>query len=181
MILVTVGTEQFLFNRLMQWLDRAIAQKLIQPEQEEIVIQYGSCTLVPQGVKGYSVLKETEFLSLVEQARIIVAHCGEGTLDLLANITKPFILIPRTSKFQEHVDDHQLELAEQLAKLGIPIANSLEDLVDFIASPQTANISISPTQSYAQASFLLEEQFETDAILKDLTEEMVSDFVPVFA
>ena len=91
MILVTVGTEKFPFNRLMKWIDNLIEHKLIDTSKEEIIIQYGSCTIVPKGVQNYSVLKETDFSNLVEQARIIIAHCGEGTIDLLASLNKPFI------------------------------------------------------------------------------------------
>lgn len=181
MILITVGTEKFPLNRLMSWIENLIEQNFLQPEQEEIVIQYGSCTIVPDKVKGYSLLDSGEFESLVEKARLIIAHCGEGTIDLLANLTKPFILVPRNSEFQEHVDDHQLELAEQLAQQGIPIANSPEDLVDFLASPQAATINVSPARYYAKASLLLEAEFETSAVLEDLTQELIGDFVTAFA
>ena len=51
MILVTVGTERFPFNRLMEWIDSLIQQNLVQPDREEIIIQYGSCTITPQGTK----------------------------------------------------------------------------------------------------------------------------------
>ena len=181
MILVTVGTEKFPLNRLMSWIEKLIEQNLLQPEREEIVIQYGSCTIVPNKVKGYSLLDACEFERLVDKARLIIAHCGEGTIDLLAKISKPFILVPRSSQFKEHVDDHQIELAEQLAQQGIPIANSSEDLAEFLASPQAAKINFFPAQYYTQASFLLEEEFETKAVLEDLTEELVGDFYPAFA
>ena len=173
MILITVGTEKFPFNRLMKWIDNLITQNLIQPEKEEIVIQYGSCTIVPNDIKSYSVLKETDFLSSIEKARIIIAHCGEGTIDLLALINKPFILVPRSHDFQEHVDDHQVELAQQLAKQGIPIANSQEDLVNFLAKPFVAKFPVTPAKYYAQASLLLEEEFETDLVREQLTSELI--------
>lgn len=174
MILVTVGTEKFPFNRLMQWIDNLITQKLIQPEQEEIVIQYGSCTFVPNNVEGYSVLKQTEFLSLVEKARIIVAHCGEGTLDFLARIDKPFILVPRNKK--EHVDDHQVELARALKKQGIPIANSQADLLNFLEKPFVAKFPVTPSQYYTQVSLLLEDEFETDLVREELTKELIDSW-----
>lgn len=183
MILITVGTEKFPFNRLMEWIDNLIKQRLIQPEQEEIVIQYGSCTVVPNNVTGYSVLKETDFLSLVEQARMIIAHCGEGSLDLLGLINKPFILVPRSYNFREHVDNHQVELAQQLAKLGVPIANNQEDLADFLAQPFVAKLPVTPAQYYAQASLLLEDKFETDLVREELSDELIGtlDFLPVYA
>jgi UDP-N-acetylglucosamine transferase subunit ALG13 len=45
MILVTVGTEKFAFDRLMQWVDRLIEEGFI-PAEEEVIVQYGSCTIV---------------------------------------------------------------------------------------------------------------------------------------
>ena len=54
MILVTVGTEKFAFNRLMQWIENLIEQNFINLEQEEVVIQYGSCTILPKGAKSYA-------------------------------------------------------------------------------------------------------------------------------
>ena len=183
MILITVGTEKFPFNRLMEWIDNLIDRNLIQPEQEEIVVQYGSCTFVPDRIKGYSVLQQTDFLSLVQQARIIIAHCGEGTLDFLALVDKPFILVPRSNTFEEHVDDHQVELARQLAKQGIPIANSQDDLVNFLANPFVARFPVTPSQYYARVSLLLEDEFETDLVREELTSELVGSWesIPVLA
>lgn len=176
MILVTVGTERFSFNRLMEWIDSLIQQNLIQPEQEEIIIQYGSCSITPQGTNNFSVLPSEEFNQIVSQARLIIAHCGEGTIDLLSKITKPFVLVPRSSKYQEHVDNHQIELAEALADQGVPIAHSSQDLLDFITNPQLVKIRHCPTEYYEQASCLLEEQFENEIVLKELTEELIGDF-----
>ncbi|GAB4533583.1 MAG: hypothetical protein Tsb0014_19100 [Pleurocapsa sp.] len=183
MILITVGTEKYPFNRLMQWIDNLISQNIIHPEKEEIVIQYGSCTIVPDRVKGHAVLKETDFLKLVEKSRLIIAHCGEGTIDLLALINKPFILVPRSYDFQEHVDDHQVELAQQLAKQGIPIANCQEDLASFLAAPILAEFPVTPAKYYTQASLLLEEEFETDLVREELTQELIGslDLVAAFA
>ena len=169
LILVTVGTEKFPFNRLMQWIDRLIQQNLIQPNQEKIVIQYGSCTVTPQRTNNFSVLPSEEFEKIVAQARLIIAHCGEGTIDLLSNIKKPFVLVPRSGEYQEHVDDHQIELAEELSKQGVFIANCFEDLVDFIANPKLAPINHSPTEYYTQVSSLLERQFENEIFLEDLS------------
>ena len=181
MILVTVGTEKFSFNRLMQWIDNLIQQNLLDPQQEEIVIQYGSSNILPKGTNNYALLPQDKFRNFVSQARLIIAHCGEGTIDLLADYTKPFILVPRSEDFAEHVDNHQRELAEKLAEEGILIANSLEDLARFIASPVAVEIKQSPSSYYAKASFLLEAQFDTEEVLEDLTRDLIGDLIPSFA
>ncbi len=89
MILVTVGTEQFPFNRLMFWIEVLIQNEIIQ---EEVVVQYGNSTILPAGAKVYRFLKEEKFQDLIHQARIVIAHCGEGTLLLLDSLDKPYIL-----------------------------------------------------------------------------------------
>ncbi|MBD2355790.1 glucosyl transferase [Tolypothrix sp. FACHB-123] len=139
MIFVTVGTEQYPFNRLMNWIEVLLQTQLIE---EEIVVQYGSSNAVlPAGARVYRSVKEEQFQELIQQARIVIAHCGEGTLLLLDSLDKPYILVPRSQKFGEHVDDHQVELALALSQLNVPIAWSPGDLVRFIADPKQVSIA----------------------------------------
>ncbi len=134
MILVTVGTEQYPFNALMDWVDVLIRYGIIDIN-EEVIVQYGSSTKIPDGAKVYQCLPESVFQAVVEEARVIVAHCGEGTAMLLESLGKPFILVPRTRRFGEHVDDHQIEMAEVLEQQGVPVAWSVGDLARFLAAP----------------------------------------------
>jgi UDP-N-acetylglucosamine transferase subunit ALG13 len=138
MILVTVGTEKFPFNRLMRWLELLIQQGLL--EDEEVVVQYGTCTELPGGARVYRLLKEHDFQDLVRRARLVIAHCGEGTVLLLDGMETPFLLVPRSQRYQEHVDDHQVELAQALAPMGVPIGWGLGDLVRFLAHPTRVSI-----------------------------------------
>jgi UDP-N-acetylglucosamine transferase subunit ALG13 len=137
MILVTVGTEKFPFNRLMGWIEVLQRLDLIG---EEVVVQYGSCTVLPSGSKVYRVLRESEFHGLIASARIVIAHCGEGTVLLLDTLSTPYILVPRAQRFHEHVDDHQVELARALERFGVPIAWGPADLVRFMAQPGQTSI-----------------------------------------
>lgn len=129
MILVTVGTEQYPFDALMDWVNLLIKEGIID---EEVTIQYGSSTRLPDNVKVNKVIPEAIFKRTVEQANAIIAHCGEGSALLLEEFDKPYILVPRTVKFHEHVDDHQLEMAEDLENQGVAIARSPADLVKFL-------------------------------------------------
>lgn len=138
MILVTVGTEQYPFNRLMQWIEVLLQTELIQ---EEIVVQYGNSTILPAGARVYRFLKEEKFQDLINKARIVIAHCGEGTLLLLDSLDKPYILVSRSQQFQEHVDDHQVELALALSQINVPVAWCPGDLVRFIDNPRQVSVS----------------------------------------
>jgi anti-anti-sigma factor len=139
MILVTVGTEQYPFNALMDWVNVLIRYGLID-QNEEVVVQYGSSSHLPDQVKIVKRLPESEFKALLEQARLVISHCGEGSVMMLESLGKPYILVPRTQKFGEHVDNHQLEMADALEKQGIAIARSPGDLVRFLAAPKPSGL-----------------------------------------
>lgn len=138
MIFVTVGTEQYPFNRLMNWIETLLLHGFIQ---EEVIIQYGSCSSLPPGVKVYQSIKADRFSELITQARLVISHCGEGSILLLEEMGKPYILVPRSQRFKEHVDDHQVELANALAQAGATVAWSPGDLTRFLESPQSAPLS----------------------------------------
>lgn len=137
MILVTVGTEQYPFDRLMGWIELLQENDLID---EEVVVQYGSSTLLPSGSRVYRMVRESEFHRLISRARLVIAHCGEGTVLLLDAMSTPFILVPRSRRYREHVDDHQVELARGLESLGVPIGWGPADLVRFLAHPEKVSI-----------------------------------------
>lgn len=129
MILVTVGTEQYPFNALMDWICLLMKEGIIN---EEVTIQYGASTRLPDNVNVSKVMPEIQFKKSIEQASAVIAHCGEGTALLLEEFDKPYILVPRTAQFNEHVDDHQIEMADELENQGILIARSPADLVKFL-------------------------------------------------
>ena len=99
MILITAGTEKFPFNRMMRWVDQLIQDDLF--DEEEIVVQYGTCTFLPSGVKVYRLLKEQDFQDLVLRSRLVIAHCGEGMVLLLDGMETPFLLIPRSQRYHD--------------------------------------------------------------------------------
>ena len=57
---------------------------------------------------------ENEIIELCKNARIIVSHAGAGSILTVFYYMKPIIIIPRLKKLNEHIDDHQLELAKVL-------------------------------------------------------------------
>lgn len=165
MILVTVGTEGFPFDRLMTWISNLVKQDWMQ---EKVIVQYGSCIFVPSGVEAHKLLPAFEFQELVMSANLVIGHCGEGTLSLVEKIKVPYILVPRTAAFKEHVDNHQLELANELATTGVPIAFSLEELLAFVRNPRRVNFSVLSLSAMNQMCQSL-ELFSTQLSLTKLT------------
>ena len=138
MILVTVGTEKFQFDRLMVWISILRKQNWFK---EKIIIQYGNSMYCPEGIEAHKLLPAEAFQKLAMSANLVIGHCGEGTLLLAEKIKAPYILVPRMADLKEHVDNHQLELASQLVNTGVPIAFSLEGLLEFVRKPVRVDFS----------------------------------------
>lgn len=149
MLLVTVGTEQYHFNALMKWVDLLIREGLIDPD-EEVIVQYGSSSKLPDKVRIFKRLPESEFKALLEQARVVISHCGEGSVMLLESLGKPYVLVPRTRRFGEHVDDHQLEMADAMEKQDISVARSPGDLVRFLAVPKVSGLILNDEEKLCE-------------------------------
>lgn len=110
MIFVTVGTHYQGFERLIKKIDE-IAGKI----DEEVIAQVGSTKYKPKNITYFSFIEDEEkFLDIYKKARIIITHAGIGNLFKIYSFQKPVIIVPRLKKFNEHVDDHQLEIAEVL-------------------------------------------------------------------
>ena len=129
MIFLTVGTQYFGFERLVKEMDE-ISGKI----DEEVVAQIGSTKYKPKNMKYFTFIEEEEkILELYKKARIIISHAGAGTILTVLWYKKPAIIVPRLKEFNEHIDNHQLELAEVLKKEGKAIiVYNIENLNDAI-------------------------------------------------
>lgn len=72
MIFVTVGTHEQPFDRLIEYMD-----KLAATIEEDVVIQSGFSTYVPQNCTWKKLFSYTEMNTNVEQARVVITHGGE--------------------------------------------------------------------------------------------------------
>ena len=52
---------------------------------------------------------------------MIITHAGEGNIGLCKNLNKKMIVAPRRKEFEEHTNNHQLELAKivEEKKIGL--------------------------------------------------------------
>lgn len=126
MIYATVGTMFLDFRRLINALD-ALAQKT----GRRIVIQTGMSTTVPLYCEYFDFRPREEVAALQRQAEVIVTHAGIGCVSEALEAGKPLVVCPRLKKYNEHLNDHQLELAEAVHRRGwgrmVLDINELED------------------------------------------------------
>ena len=131
MIFVTVGTHEQQFNRLLKEIDRLVETKVIK---EEVFIQTGYSDYEPKHCKWSKLIPYKEMEQKVKDARIVITHGGPASFIAPLQIGKTPIVVPRQFEFDEHVNNHQLEFANQVEKrMGTIITiNNIEDLEDTI-------------------------------------------------
>lgn len=131
MIFVTVGTHEQQFNRLLKEMDRLVKNKIIN---EEVFIQTGYSDYKPKYCKSSKFLSYKEMDTKVKEARIVITHGGPASFIAPLQIGKTPIVVPRQLEFGEHVNNHQLEFANQVSKrMGtIIVVSDISELGDLI-------------------------------------------------
>jgi len=114
-IFVTVGLHPQGFDRLLKKMD-VIANQL----DESVIMQIGSSSYHPTHAEWFEYAKNTlEFESYIKKARVVVCHGGAGTIITALRFKKPVIALPRLQKYNEHTDDHQVQIVDQFYKMGL--------------------------------------------------------------
>ncbi len=113
MIYVTLGTMFMDFPRLIRKMD-----EMAGSTGERVVIQLGLSKIVPKHAEYFDFKKQEEIRAIQREARVIVCHAGIGAVRDALSAARPLIVVPRLKRFGEHMNDHQLDLAEAVARRG---------------------------------------------------------------
>lgn len=111
MIFVTVGTHEQQFDRLVKQIDLLKKSDVIT---EEVMMQTGFSTYEPRYCKWSKLLSFKEMQTYVAEARIVITHGGPSSFIAPLQIGKIPIVVPRQKKFDEHVNDHQVDFCKEV-------------------------------------------------------------------
>ena len=129
MIFLTVGT-QFSFDRLVKSVDAVIGQNGCN---EKMVAQIGHSSYRPRNLEAVSFLEERVFDKYVREASCVISHAGIGIITMALDNEKPLLVMPRSRKYGEVVNDHQVAIARKFEELGhLLVAYDVNDLADGI-------------------------------------------------
>jgi UDP-N-acetylglucosamine transferase subunit ALG13 len=112
-IFVSVGTHKQQFDRLLREIDELIEKKVIR---EKVFAQIGYSIYKPKKFKYKKFLGLTEFDKNIKKCDVFITHGGEGNIGTALQYEKRMIVVPRRKKFDEHTNDHQLELTNAIGK-----------------------------------------------------------------
>lgn len=111
MIFVTVGTHEQSFDRLLMAVDQYAVTM-----HEETLMQTGYGSFVPKSGKSFDFLDFDEMIEELKNSEVVITHGGPGSIMLALEHGKCPIVAPRMEKYQEHVNNHQVEFCRFVSK-----------------------------------------------------------------
>jgi UDP-N-acetylglucosamine transferase subunit ALG13 len=111
---VTLGSHpKFGFRRLVERLVEVI------PSDVEVLWQTGATDVSGLPIKGHRTMPAVELCNAMADADLVIAHAGIGSTIASLESGRTPLLAPRNPHHGEHVDDHQLQIADGLRELNI--------------------------------------------------------------
>ena len=127
MILVLCGTQKQSFSRMIKAVETLA-------DDNEIIVQAGHSQYHCEKMEIFDFIAPDKLKRLYEKTDFIITHAGAGSMFQAIESKKKIIAVPRMKKYGEHVDDHQLQLAEKLQKLGLLLVfndgDNMRDIFD---------------------------------------------------
>jgi len=114
MIFLTVGT-QFPFDRLVKAVDEAVGETEVT---EQVFGQIGAGSYRPKNFEFVPELEKSVFDKYFREANSIISHAGMGSITMALESKKPLLVMPRSSKYGEVVNDHQSQIARRFELAG---------------------------------------------------------------
>jgi UDP-N-acetylglucosamine transferase subunit ALG13 len=103
------------FMRPLTEIDQAAQQGLIT---EPIIVQCGNTAYSSKYMELVPFFGEQELERMYDRARFVICQAGVGSIMMGLQKRKKVIAIARLARFDEHIDDHQLEILDVFAKSG---------------------------------------------------------------
>ena len=143
-IVVSLGIHKgFGFRRAVERLVRII------PEGTEVLWQVGETDTSGLGIDARVSVPTRELTRAMAESDAVITHAGAGNTVSALSAGKRPVILPRRKLFQEHVDDHQSDLAAELEKRELVVSAEADEILwtDIVRAAswrveRTSNITI---------------------------------------
>jgi UDP-N-acetylglucosamine transferase subunit ALG13 len=112
---VSLGNSKRPFTRLLLAVEEMAARGRLP---EPVIVQHGHTEFTSLYCKAVPFMEMHEFERHIADADLVILQAGGGSVLSACRYGKTPVVMPRTSRLSENVDDHQIENARHLEKLG---------------------------------------------------------------
>ena len=120
MILVTLGTQDKKFDRLLDAIQNEINKGIIK---DEVIVQAGySSDYKSNDMKIFDLLPYDEFDEMIKKCDLLITHGGVGSIITGLKNCKKVIAAARLKQYGEHTNDHQLQIIKNFSDEGYILA-----------------------------------------------------------
>lgn len=115
MILVTLGTQDKPFRRLLEEIEKEIDNGNIK---DKVVVQAGCTKYNTDKMEIFDLIPIEEFDKLMKKCDLLITHGGVGSIITGLKNNKKVIAVPRLAKYGEHINDHQTQIIDKFNDAG---------------------------------------------------------------
>lgn len=116
MILVTLGTQDKTFPRLLDAIQKQIDLGNIK---DKVIVQAGNTKYESNDMEIMGLIDRDRFAELISECDLLITHGGVGSIISGLKNNKKVIAAPRLKKYKEHTNDHQLQIIERFSEAGL--------------------------------------------------------------
>ncbi len=115
MILITLGTQDKQFTRLLDMVQKEIDKGNIN---DKVIVQAGHTKYNSKDMEIFDLIDREKFSELISKCDILITHGGVGSIITGLQNNKKVIVAPRLAKYDEHMNDHQIQITDNFSKAG---------------------------------------------------------------
>lgn len=115
MIFVTLGTQDKSFKRLLDNIDKEIKKGNIK---DKVIVQAGYTKYNSKNMEIFDLLDKDDFDKYIKECDLLITHGGVGSILTGLKNNKKVIACPRLAKYNEHMNDHQIQIIERFTESG---------------------------------------------------------------
>lgn len=115
MILVTLGTQDKGFERLLKAIEHEIEVGTIT---DKVFVQAGYTKYESDKMEIVDYVSNERFNELMKEADLVITHGGAGSILSAIKNNKPVIAAARLKKYKEHANDHQRQIIKEFSDAG---------------------------------------------------------------
>ena len=115
MILVTLGTQDKSFTRLLDAIQKQIDLGNIK---DKVIVQAGCTKYKSKDMQILDLIPYDEFEKYIKECDLLITHGGVGSIITGLKNKKKVIAAARLAKYKEHTNDHQLQIIKNLSVSG---------------------------------------------------------------